>query len=47
MEKLTEEQVLEQFESFVLPMIKEAYEQDGIIDKPARREGFNNYTDSL
>ena len=44
---LTEAQVIEQFEEMILPMVKNQYEQDGIIDKPARREYFNNYTDSL
>ena len=36
-----------QFEEHVLPHIIEAYEQDGIPDWPARREAWNNWTDSL
>ena len=31
----------------ILPMIQEQYEQDGIADWPARREEWNNWTDSL
>jgi len=37
----------EQFEAEILPMVKEHYEQDGVPDWPARREAWNNWTDSL
>ena len=37
----------ETFTTEILPMIQEAYEQDGIADYPARREAWNNWTDSL
>jgi hypothetical protein len=37
----------EMFEHEVLPSVIETYEQDGIEDWPARREGWNNWTDSL
>ncbi len=35
------------FEDEVLPLVVEAYEQDGIPDWPARREAWNNWTDAL
>jgi hypothetical protein len=31
----------------ILPMVQEQYESDGIPDWPARREEWNNWTDSL
>ena len=37
----------ETFTTEILPMIQEAYEQDGQPDWPARREAWNNWTDSL
>jgi hypothetical protein len=40
-------QAVEQFDTELLPMIKLMYEQDGIPDWPARREAWNNWTDSL
>jgi len=44
-EYLEESSVVKYFENNVLPFVKETYEQDGIIDGPARREEFNNMTD--
>lgn len=44
---LTETQVLEQWIEYCLPVIKEQYEQDGIADKPARRQSWANFIDSL
>ena len=44
---MTWDQAVEQFEMSVLPMVIAHYEQDGIIDEPARREAWNNWTDSL
>ena len=35
------------FEADILPMVQEAHEQDGEPDWPARREAWNNWTDSL
>jgi hypothetical protein len=35
------------FEFEILPFVKEQYEQDGEPDWPARREAWNNWTDSL
>ena len=37
----------ETFTTEILPMIQEAYEQDGQPDWPARREAWNNWTDAL
>lgn len=45
--KMTKKQAVEFFREEILPVIKENYEQDGIADKPARREAWNNFTDSL
>ena len=44
---MTFDQACEQFTDCILPMIQEQYEQDGIPDYPARREAWNNWTDSL
>jgi hypothetical protein len=37
----------DQFEFDILPFIQEECEQDGEPDWPARRETWNNWTDSL
>ena len=37
----------EEFGRKVLPYIKDAHEQDGEVDIPARREGWSNFIDSL
>ena len=44
---ITFAQACETFTLEILPMVQEAYEQDGIPDWPARREAWNNWTDSL
>ena len=44
---MTRDQAIEDFITTVLPAVVEEYEQDGIIDGPARREAWNNFTDSL
>ena len=44
---MTHSQAINEFELFVLPTVIEHYEQDGIIDGPARREAWNNWTDGL
>ena len=46
-EGLTEEEVTEMWENNILPLVVKAYESDGVPDRPARRESFNNYTDQL
>ena len=35
------------FEYEILPTVRFAYERDGIPDWPARREAWNDWTDSL
>ena len=44
---MTRDQAINEFELFVLPTVIEHKEQDGIIDRPARREAWNNWTDGL
>ena len=44
---MTWNQACEDFENHVLPYTIKAYEQDGQPDWPARREAWNNWTDSL
>ena len=47
MKTLNKSQVDSSFINFILPEVKNAYEQDGIKDKPARCEAYNNYVDNL
>jgi hypothetical protein len=47
MKTLNKSQVDNSFINFLLPEIKQQYEQNGIKDKPARCEAYNNYVDSL
>ena len=44
---MTRDQAIEDFITTVLPAVVEEYEQDGIIDEPARSEAWNNFTDYL
>ena len=44
---INREQAIIQFASEILPIVKSAYEQDGIPDWPARREAWNNWTNGL
>ena len=44
---MTWAQACECFESEILPLVRDQHEQDGIPDWPARREAWNNWTDSL
>lgn len=46
MSKLTKRQFEEMFREEVLPHVVERYEQDGIPDKPARREAWNDTVDA-
>ncbi len=36
-----------EFQNYILPMVVDAYEQDGIVDKPARRQAWCDWIDSL
>ncbi len=47
MTKMTKDQVIDYFVENHLQGVMETYEQDGIVDVPARREEFNNMTDYL
>ena len=42
-----ETELSERFEMEVLPHVKAAHEEDGVIDRPARRESWCNFIDSL
>ena len=44
---MTFSQACADFNFIVMPFVREQYEQDGIPDWPARREAWNNWTDSL
>tara|TARA_Y100000766_G_C18647126_1_gene478560 strand:+ start:289 stop:714 length:426 start_codon:yes stop_codon:yes gene_type:complete len=39
--------VFNRYAEEVLPYVKDAHEQDGIVDIPARRESWSNFIDSL
>jgi len=41
------DEAVERFKEYVLPYVREVYEADGVPDWPARREAWNNWTDSL
>lgn len=43
---MTKREFDEMFKMEVLPLIAEKYESDGIPDRPARREEYNNLVDS-
>lgn len=47
MKALNKSQVDSSFINFILPEVKQRFEQDGIKDKPARSEAYNNYIDTL
>ena len=44
---ITFDQACEIFREDILPMVIQTYELDGHRDGPARRETWNNWTDSL
>ena len=44
---MTRDEAIEIFDSCILPIVVEEYEQDGRADECARRETWNNWTDSL
>ena len=47
MRYLTKKKALQYFKESWLPNITRKHEQNGEIDVPARREGWNNFIDSL
>lgn len=44
---MTKKEAVAEFKAGVIPYIREAYEQDGRMDRVARREAWNNFTDVL
>ena len=44
---MTRDEAIEEFEAYILPSTIKSYEWDGMPDWPARREAWNNWTDSL
>jgi hypothetical protein len=44
---MTKKEALSHFKNEVLPLVRKQYEKDGVIDMPARREAWNNWTDAL
>lgn len=44
---MTFEDACAYFEVHILPLVQERWERDGDPDYPARREAWNNWTDSL
>ncbi len=44
---MNKRQAYEHWKELHLPWIKETYEQDGVPDRPARRESWNNMIDGL
>jgi len=43
--KMTQQEFNNYFKMEILPLIAKQYEQDGIPDRPARREEYNNLMD--
>ena len=44
---MTKSEAVQEFKDYVMPGIREYFEQDGIPDWIARREGWNIFTDML
>ena len=44
---MTRDEAIENFNSYVLPIVQQGMEQDGEPDYIARSESWNNWTDSL
>jgi len=44
---INKKQAVEIFKSDIMPIVRAEYEQDGIPDYIARRERWNDWTDSL
>ena len=47
MARMTKREAEREFKEHILPFVRESYEQDGRADWVARREAWNNWTDSL
>jgi hypothetical protein len=44
---MTKEEAVAIWRREILPAVRQRYEQDGRIDRPARAEAWNNWTDEL
>ncbi len=44
---MTREEAIQLYREHILPEVPKRYEQEGRIDKPARAEAWNNFTDAL
>ena len=44
---MTRDEAIEIFDNQILPLVIHSYEQDGIVDEPARCEAWNNWTDAM
>ena len=44
---MTRDEAIENFNSYVLPIVQQGMEQDGEPDYIARSESWNNWTDSM
>jgi hypothetical protein len=47
MRKMTKAEAVAEFKECVMPYVREQYEQDGRMDRVARREAWNDFTDML
>jgi hypothetical protein len=44
---MTKAQAVAEFNEEVMPLVRARYEQDGVPDRPARAEAWNDFTDYL
>jgi len=44
---MTKREALIEFKLYILPLVRQTYEKDGRVDRPARAEAWNNWTDAL
>jgi hypothetical protein len=44
---MTRREALTEFKRTILPLVQARHERNGVIDRPARREAWNNWTDAL
>lgn len=44
---MTKREAVKRFKIEILPEVRKRYEADGIVDKPARAEVWNDWTDAL
>ena len=44
---MTKKEALKEFRQEIMPFVRYAYDQNGVINKPARLEAWNVFTDNL